>query len=61
MQSGQDLKLKLTEKIKYMPVSTVNLETPYSTITILEISNNNLVELEGHIFANMPLLTKLNA
>lgn len=61
MQTGQDLKLKLTEKIKYMPVSTVNLETPYSTITILEISNNNLVELEGHIFANMPLLTKLNA
>lgn len=58
---GPDLKLKLTEKVKYMPIQSFNFESQFSDITILEISNNNLVELEGHIFVNMPLLTKLNA
>ncbi len=58
---GPDLKLKLTEKVKYMPNQGFNLEGHFTAVTILEISNNNLVELEGHIFVNMPLLTKLNA
>ena len=58
---GPDLKLKLTEKVKYMPIQCFNFANEFEGITILEISNNNLVELEGHIFVNMPLLTKLNA
>lgn len=44
-----------------MPNNSFSAESTFSRVTILEISNNNLLELEGHIFVNMPLLVKLNA
>lgn len=37
------------------------MQNIFSNITILEISNNNIEELEDHIFVNLPCLVKLNA
>ena len=56
------MKLKLLHKdLTYIPREVLKDKAQFSMVSVLDVSNCSIVELEGKIFMQLTNLTKLNA